>query len=234
MLKDFLNKIKKNKGELELNNYSQDYYNGMKMVLGYGSANNDIGFVDFVKYLLNPKHKKIEESFPNENKYSFKINTSANSLSDEDFISIVQNFRDIAENFCDLFKFDTDNLQIHILSATPGCFNINFGINFNIKEFNIVKFPSTEVDLITPIVEFLTNKAAESYQDKPMQLLKDCITGYLTKKIPDDNEKIKYIDMKKSQEAKRTIIRTIQKQPNTDSVVLDGSYYKVSELDMVV
>lgn len=65
-------------------------------------------------------------------------------------------------------------------------------------------------------------------------MLKDCITGYLTKKIPADNEKIKYIDMKKSQEAKRTIIRTIQKQPNTDSIVLDGSYFTASELDMVV
>ena len=40
--------------------------------------------------------------------------------------------------------------------------------------------------------------------------------------------------MKKSQEAKRTIIRTIQKQPNTESVVLDGAYFSAKELDMVV
>ncbi len=233
MLKDLFNKIikKNSQSDLEPNIYSQDYLDGMRMVTVHVSE-EDTNLVRAVKRLFHIIQN--QKNSTKDNVYSFKINTSANCLSDEDFISIVQSFRIIAENFCDLFKFDTDNLQIHILSATPGCFNINFGINLNVKEFNIVKFPSAEVDLITPIVEFLTNKTTESYQDRPLQLLKDCITGYLTKKIPDDNEKIKYIDMKKSQEAKRTIIRTIQKQPNTESVVLDGAYFSAKELDMVV
>jgi hypothetical protein len=235
MLKDLFNRITKSaKNEIQPNTYSEEYYAGMRMAMGYNSADYGYGLIGLVKYMFSQERKQKEKNNNKENQYFIKINTSANSLQDEDFVCIVHGFRDIAENFCDLFKFDTDNLQINILSASSGCFNINFGINLNVKEFNIVKFPGAEVDLITPIVEFLTNKTAESYQDKPIQLLKDCITGYLTKKIPADNEKIKYIDMKKSQEAKRTIIRTIQKQPNTDSVVLDGSCYKSSELDMVV
>ncbi len=233
MLKDLFNRITKKSTQcnIEPNVYSQDYQDGMRMVT-VQVTQEDIDLVRAVKSLFHKIQKS--KTNPKENIYSIKINTSANCLSDEDFINIVKSFREIAENFCDLFKIGTDNMQIKILSASSGCFNINFGINFNIKEFNILKFPSAEIDLISPIVEFLTHKKVKDYEYKPVQLIKDCITGYITKKIPEDNEKIKYIDRKKSNEAKKTIIKTIQKQPNTDSVVLDGSYYMASELDLVV
>lgn len=208
----------------------KNFLKGRRVATGHEYYKNH-DFFEIVKYLLGAE--KENKSVKN-NTYFIKINTSANCLSDEDFITIVQSFREIAENFCNLFDINTDNLRISILSATPGCININLGININVKEFNIVKISKNKQDLFESIIKYLTNNNIEFYQNNPIQLLKDCITGYITKKIPDDNEKIKYIDIKKSKEARRKILKTIEKQPNTKSVVLDGSYFKVSELDMVV
>lgn len=192
-----------------------------------------IDFFSIMNRFIQEEKTETKKTIKKSN-YFIKINANVNSISDKNFIIITQSFRSIVENFCELFKIDTQNLEISIISATTGCFNINFGINLNIKEFSFIKFPQIELDLVKYIIKYLTDNEIEFYENKPLQLLKDCTTAYLANKIPKNNEKLKYLDIKKSKEAKKTIYKTIKSLPGAESVSFNGALVMSSEMDVMV
>ena len=117
----------------------------------------------------------------------------------------------------------------------PGCFNINFGfVNISGNEFNLAKLEDAKLDLTKIIIEALTGNCAETYNNKTLELMKDCITGYFAKKMPEKCKELKYIDIKQSKEAKRIIYKTIQNKNNFESVAFDGKLVLASEIDMII
>lgn len=169
-----------------------------------------------------------------QNTYFIKINTSSNYLSLKDFIAIVSSFKTITENLCELCQINANDLQINIISATTGCFNINIGlINISGNDFNLANFTGAKYDLSLYIIKSLTGKDPSSYTNK-LQLLKDLITGYITKNIAKNDKNLAYVDIKKSNEAKKIILRTIKKQPNTNSAAFNGEIITTSEIDLMI
>ncbi len=183
------------------------------------------------KQLSNKTQKNINKPLV----YSIKINTTDDFLAADEFVIIINNFKLIALNFCELCQLAPEDLQVNILSAMPGCFNINFGfVNISGNEFNLAKLEDAKLDLTKIIIEALTGNCAETYNNKTLELMKDCITGYFSKKMPEECKELKYIDIKQSKEAKRIIYKTIQNKNNFESVAFDGKLVLASEIDMII
>lgn len=222
---NFLKKIipTKNKTSININYDSPEFYAGMCSV--YENKGN---FIDvFFKYFQ--KNSQIKK----QNNYFIKINMDSHYLTDNDFIDLTINFKIIVENFCDFFEIDVKDLELTILSATQGCFNINFGINICNNNFSLINLPNAKKKLMLPIIEYLTQKKIGEYENF-ISLFKDCISGYLAKRIDQNISQLKYIDIKKSNEAKKIIIKTLQKQPNLDSVSFNGEIVLASEMDVLL
>ena len=212
---------------IDIDYTSPEFYAGM-----YYIKKDEKNFIEnFINYFLFEKEKQRKNQ--KLNKYFIKLIMKKHTLSDEDFISIVKNFRIIVENFCDLFEIGSENISISILSAGSGCFSINLGINIQNNNFNLVNLSDTSKNLVFDIVKKLTGKVVDEY-DNFMSLFKDCITGYLTRKIDSNDAQMNYIDIKKSREAKRVIYKTIQKQQGIESVSFNGELVLASEMDVVV
>lgn len=208
---------------LKINYLSPEFYDGMHYIL-----KNEKTFLDgFTEYLFERKRKQKS------NTYFIKLIMKNHTLPDSDFITVIKNFRIIVENFCNLFDINSDDVDIYIISAGSGCFNINIGINIQNNNFNLVNLSDTSKNLVFDIVRKLTGKDVDEY-DNFMLLFKDCITGYLTKKIDSNDAQMKYIDIKKSKEAKRVIYKIIQKQQGIESVSFNGELVVASEMDVVV
>lgn len=217
----------KTKNSIDVNYNSPDFYAGMYYVL-----KNDKTVLNTIVSYFNKCNKKYKKD-KNINTYFIKINMKDSYLVDEDFIDIITNFRIIVENFCDFFEIDNRDLELSILSATPGCFNINFGINICNNNFSLINLPDAKKNLILPIIEYLTHKKIEEHPNF-MSMFKDCISGYLSRKMDPNIAQLKYIDIKKSNEAKKLIIKTLQKQTNFELVSFNGEIVLSSEMDVLV
>lgn len=238
MLKNIFKNKRKKEYDIQPNYNSKDYYDGILAAIGDDkiSLSKKIHNIFTEMFCSKNTDKKGDLVAPsNIEVYSLKINANINSLTVKELVELVENFEIIARNCYEMFDFDPENLNISIISASSGCFNVNFGINVINNEFNLFKIQSNtpKFDLANSIVEALTGNDISKYGEF-CSLLKDCITGYLTTKIYENNSKLKYIDVKKSLEAKRTIYKTIQKLPDLESVTLDGKIITKSEIDMLV
>lgn len=188
-------------------------------------------------FLPNKEQVKYSEKTINERKYeiiSIKINTSNRYLHFDTCIKILGSIKIIVKNICEMFEIDSNKLKIVLLSANPGCFNINIGIiNIPNSEFYLAKIEKSKIDLFSSLIKFLTGKNIESYNNKPTSLIKDCLVGYLTKKIPENNSKLKYMDIKSSKNAKKIIYKEIKNLPNFKSVNFGGIDVTGDQIDII-
>lgn len=91
---------------IDIDYTSPEFYAGM-----YYIKKDEKNFIEnFINYFLFEKERQRKNQ--KLNKYFIKLIMKKHTLSDEDFISIVKNFRIIVENFCDLFEIGSENISL--------------------------------------------------------------------------------------------------------------------------
>lgn len=221
-----------------LQNYSDIMYKyiyksaNRKQLLNYIFA---LGLEEFSKKLKIITQKSdsynINELVQN-NILSIKINSRLDIIPVNDFVILLNAFKEIFFEFSRIFEIDTSSFEVVLVDARLGCFNFKLGlINVDI-ELNLIKFENKIKEKeIKKYIKDLTGKSIKQFNNIS-DLLISCVSNFMTKQ--NSNKKYACIDLKASNKQKKIIYKTLEKFPELASIQYNEKEILAENIDLIL
>lgn len=230
----YKNPYEKTLKDFDIQNYSDTIYKSIshEQLLNLIFV---LGLEEFSKKLKTITQKSdsynINELVQN-NILSVKINSQLDIIPVNDFVILLNAFKEIFFEFIRIFEIDTSSFEVVLVDARLGCFNFKLGlINVDI-ELNLIKFENKDKEKeIKKYIKDSTGKSIKQFNNIS-DLLISCVSNFMTKQ--NSNKKYTYIDLKASNKQKKIIYKTLEKFPELTSIQFNEKEIHAENIDFIL